>query len=262
MTRKYSQDILKALQNMRPLDDTFMKRMFKNNKELAQLVLRIILKKPDLCVVEIRDQESMNRLAGARSICLDVYCTDAEGRKYNIEVQRAGTGANPKRARYHSSVMDIENLDKGQDFSTLPETYTIFITETDVFGKGKALYSIERINVTCDMPFDDGEHILYVNGSYEANDEIGLLMHDFRSSRPEDMYYPIIRDITSYLKTNEGGIEAMCRIVEEIAEQRAEDTNLKNLRAIIEKLNLTSEQAMELLNIPAEDRQRFTKLLK
>ena len=56
--------------------------------------------------------------------------------------------------------MDIENLDAGQDFAELPDTYTIFITEKDFYGKGKPVYSIERMNLTTGKPFDDGEYIL------------------------------------------------------------------------------------------------------
>ncbi len=54
-----------------------------------------------------------------------------------MEVQRQDRGADPYRARYHSSVIDIENLHSGQDFNDLPETYTIFITEKDFYGKGE-----------------------------------------------------------------------------------------------------------------------------
>ena len=86
----------------------------------------------------------MKRVTGARSICLDAAATDAEGVEYDIEVQRASDGARPKRARYHSSVMDVENLDAGQEFEELPTTYVIFITEKDVFEKGEPYYIIER----------------------------------------------------------------------------------------------------------------------
>ena len=53
----------------------------------------------------------MKRLGGARSICLDAYGEDFSGKKYDLEVQREDKGAEPYRARYHSSCMVIENLD-------------------------------------------------------------------------------------------------------------------------------------------------------
>ena len=72
-------------------------------------------------------------MTGARSICLDAYAEDSTGKKYDMEVQRSDNGADPHRARYHSSVMDVENLDEKQDYRDLPDTYVIFITEKDYY---------------------------------------------------------------------------------------------------------------------------------
>lgn len=123
------QEDLQRLRGFRPIDDDFMRCLFKDNIPLAELVLRIITGKSDLIITDCRTQQDMKRLAGARSICLDAYGTDLTGQKYDLEIQRADKGADPHRARYHSSVMDIENLDAGQEFTELPDTYTIFITE-------------------------------------------------------------------------------------------------------------------------------------
>ena len=78
---------------------------------------------------------------------MDAYGTDSDRKKYDLEIQRADKGAEPDRARYHSSVLDIENLHSGQEFKELPDTYTIFITEEDFFGMGKPVYPIERMNL-------------------------------------------------------------------------------------------------------------------
>ena len=78
---------------------------------------------------------------------MDAYGTDSDRKKYDLEIQRADKGAEPHRARYHSSVLDIENLHSGQEFKELPDTYTIFITEEDFFGMGKPVYPIERMNL-------------------------------------------------------------------------------------------------------------------
>ena len=86
----------------------------------------------------------MNRVTGARSICLDVYGKDTSGKRFDLEVQKENSGAHPKRTRYHSSVLDIENLDVKQDFDELPETYIIFITENDVYQGGYPFYLFER----------------------------------------------------------------------------------------------------------------------
>ena len=147
VTEQQYQEDLQRLRGLRPIDDDFMRCLFKDNIPLAEFVLRIITDKPDLIITDCETQKDMKRLAGARSICLDAYGTDSVGKKYDLEVQRQDKGADPHRARYHSSVMDIENLHSGQEFKELPDTYTIFIIEKDFYGQGKAVYPIERINL-------------------------------------------------------------------------------------------------------------------
>jgi len=201
-----------------------MRCLFKDNIPLAQLVLRIITGKYDLIITDCQTQVDMKRLAGARSVCLDAYGTDSTGKKYDLEIQRAGKGAEPHRARYHSSVMDVENLSAGQEFSELPDTYTIFITEQDLYGMGKPVYSIERMNLDTGKPFEDGEHILYVNGEYRGDSDIGRLMYDFNCTAAADMNFELMADRTRYLKENTKGVREMCKIMEDmVKEERAEE---------------------------------------
>ena len=162
------QEDLQRLRGLRPIDDDFMRCLFKDNIPLAELVLRIITGKKDLVVIECQTQKDMKKLAGARSICLDAYGTDSENKKYDCEIQRADKGANPHRARYHSSVLDVENLDAGQEFVELPDTYTIFITEKDFYGMGEPIYVVERINLTTGKNFEDGEHSSVCNGEFRG----------------------------------------------------------------------------------------------
>ena len=68
---------------------------------------------------------------------LDIYATDSDNKKYNIEIQRADKGAGAKRARYNSSLIDSNILPAGFEVENLAETYVIFITENDVIGKNK-----------------------------------------------------------------------------------------------------------------------------
>lgn len=221
---------LQRLKEIRPIDDTLMRRMFKNNIPLTQLVLRIIIEKPDLLVTSVETQTDMKRVTGSRSICLDAEATDSEGKKYDIEVQKATSGAKPKRARYHSSVMDIENLDANHDFDELPETYVIFITENDVYKKSESFYKIERINLTTTEPFGDEAHIIYVNGAYEGNDEAGALMHDFRCSDPDDMLFDLIRNRARYYKESAEGVSEMCQAMEDMRKETIEKDRMEQAR--------------------------------
>ena len=254
--QQHQEDLIR-LANFRPIDDDFMRVLLKDDLPLAQEILRIILQKDDLVLLSEQTQYDMKRLAGARSLCLDVYATDSNGVKYDIEVQKADNGAAPKRARYHSSAMDIENLKAGQEFEELPVTYTIFITENDVFGGNKEVYPIERINVAMNMPFDDDEHILYVNGAFKGDTEIGRLMQDFMCSNAADMHNERLAEKTRYLKETPKGDSDMCKAIEEVRDEAkkmcAAQIALKLLKRgkmtfdeIAEDSGLTVEEVTEL----------------
>ena len=128
-------------------------------------------------------------------------------------------GYDPHRARYHSSMMDVENLDEKQDYRELPDTYVIFITENDYYKAGEPLYVIENRNLTLNKPFDDGAHILYVNGEYRDDSDLGRLMHDFNCTNADDMNFEILAEKTRYLKENPKGVREMCKVMEDLREE-------------------------------------------
>ena len=81
--QKQHQKNLDALEKLRPLDDTFMRELFRNDLELAQYMLRIILSKPDLILTKEETQYDMQHLFGSRSVTLDVFGVDSDGKQYD-----------------------------------------------------------------------------------------------------------------------------------------------------------------------------------
>ncbi len=247
------QEDLQRLRGLRPIDDDFMRCLFKDNIPLAELVLRIITGKPDLIITDCQTQKDMKRLAGARSICLDAYGTDTTGKKYDLEIQRADKGADPHRARYHSSVMDVENLGAGQEFSELPATYTIFIVEKDFYGMGEPVYPIERMSLLTGKPFEDGEHILYVNGEYRGTSDIGKLMHDFNCTDADDMNFELMAERTRYLKENPKGVSEMCKVIEDMRTQERREAMIDTAKRMIADGILTLEKIAEYVGLSLDE---------
>ena len=220
---KQHQEDLQRLRGLRLIDDDFMNACFDGYTDGAELLLRIILNKPDIRVKSVKTQRRMKNLLG-RDICLDIDADDEAGKEYNVEVQRADKGADMKRARYHSSILDAHLLQPGDDFSDLPETFVIFITENDVIGDGLPLYTIDRQIMNTGKAFDDGEHIIYVNGAdKDASTELGKLMHDFFCTDPDDMHYKELADKVRYFKEDEKGVAAMCKVMEDMRNEAAKN---------------------------------------
>lgn len=260
------QEDLQRLRGLRLIDDDFMNACFDGYIEGAELLLRIILDKPDIRVKSVTTQRQMKNLLG-RDICLDIDADDDSGKKYNIEVQRSDKGADRKRARYHSSILDAHLLKSGEDYSDLPETFVIFITENDVIGEGLPLYKIERKITNTGKSFDDGEHIIYVNGADKnASTELGRLMHDFFCTDADDMNFRELAEKVRFYKEDEKGVAEMCRVMEdmrnETAKKTKEQTTTSHIIDIMEKLKYTAEQAMDLLNIPQAERDIYVGLVE
>ncbi len=232
-------DDLRTIENYRPLDDDFMRELFRNDIPLAQLVLRIITGIDDLHLTSQETQYDLNRLLGSRSICLDVFGTDSKGRKFDLEIQRADRGATPQRARYHSSAIDVEFLKAKAEFTELPISYVIFITENDVRGENKLIYNFEWTDTATGTPLGDGAHIIFVNGAYNNPDdtsELAKLVHDFRCKRAEDMKIKELADKTRYFKETPEGVSIMCKAIEDMRNEAAKEA--EKLRSYQIALNL------------------------
>nr|WP_300800451.1 PD-(D/E)XK nuclease family transposase [uncultured Acetatifactor sp.] len=247
--------ILKAIAELSLLDDNLMTLVFDRNIEATELLLNVILQRNDLKVLEVVGQrEYKNPMSGGRSITIDIYAVDGNGKVYDVEVQHAPEGADPHRARFHSSMVDTKMLKAGQKFKEIHDSYVIFITASDVMGAGRALYHVNRVIEETGTYFGDGSHIIYVNGSYkDDNDPVGRLMHDFRCLSSADMFYPVLARAVEYFKETEGGREVVCQIFEDLAEKWVIEEKKESARRMIASGKLTEEEIAEYAGLPVEE---------
>ena len=209
--------------------------------------------------IDQKHQEDLQRLRGFRLLDDDFFtkCFEGDtasiGAKLNVKVQRSDKGAGRKRARYNSSMMDANLLKKGEDFDKLPETWVIFITENDVMGKGLPLYPIERCFLGTGERFEDGSHILYVNGAYRGDTPIGKLMHDFSCTDAADMYYGTLADRVRFFKESKEGIEIMCRAMEDMRNQTLKDGMINVAKKMLEDGTITLEKIAEFVGLSVEE---------
>ena len=253
------QEYWERIQNMRLMDDAFMRAALKDNIEAAQLILRIILGNPDLKVVRIKTQVEVKNLYG-RSIWMDADVMDSKGNLFDVEMERDKYRASPKRLRYHSAMRDTSSLKEGEDFEKLPTSYIIFVTEEDRWGKGLPLYHVDRkIEETGEDFFGDCCHFIYVNGAYKGDDPIGLLMADLRERDPNKMHYPELAKRVAALKNSEEEVKKMCQAMEITYQEGQRDGLLKgyarSVKSLMRRRGVSSLEAMDDLEIPEEDRQ-------
>ena len=213
------------IKNFTLMSDIFMRNVFKK-RECLEYVLQVIMEKQDLHVIDQIIQKDYKNLQG-RSAVMDCVARDSTGKQFDVEIQQDNEGASPKRARYHSGLMDMNTLNPGQDFEELPESYVIFITRDDILGYGLPIYHIDRQIKELEEAFQDEAHIIYVNSKKQDDTQLGRLMHDLHCKKADEMHSPILAKRVYELKETQKGVELMCHEMEKIYSEGMESGELR-----------------------------------
>ena len=250
------------IKNFTLMSDIFMRNVFKQ-RECLEYVLQVIMEKQDLKVIEQIIQKDYKNLQG-RSAIMDCVARDSEGKQFDVEIQQDNEGASPKRARYHSGLMDMNTLNPGQDFDELPESYVIFITRDDILGYDFPIYHIDRHIKEADDSFQDEAHIIYVNSRKQEDTELGRLMHDLHCKNADEMHSPVLAKRVHELKDTQKGVELMCHEMEKIysegmesGEKRGELKAKKETVLSLAEMGLPVEKIAKAVNHDVNEVQKW-----
>ena len=236
------------IKNFTLMSDIFMRNVFKK-RECLEYVLQVIMEKQDLHVIDQIIQKDYKNLQG-RSAVMDCVARDSTGKQFDVEIQQDNEGASPKRARYHSGLMDMNTLNPGQDCEELPESYVIFITRDDILGYGLPIYHIDRQIKELEEAFQDEAHIIYVNSRKQDDTELGRLMHDLHCKKADEMHSPILAKRMYELKETQKGVELMCHEMEKIYSEGMESGEKRGeLKAKKETALSMAEEGMNIQKI-------------
>ena len=244
------------------MDDVFMRNVLKK-KRCTEYILQIIMGEKNLRVIDQVLQKDYKNLQG-RSAILDCVALNAEGKEINVEFQHEDES--PKRARYHSGLLDMNTLEPGQNFNELPESYVIFITRGDVLGYGLPIYHVERQIEEVEKNFKDEAHIIYVTGSNRENTELGRLMHDLNCKNPSEMHSEILAQRVYELKETPEGVEIMCdeiqKLLDEgmkIKEKQIREEEKRETACRLSEDGMTIEKIARFVDVDVEDVKRWLK---
>ena len=250
------------IKNFTLMSDIFMRNVFKK-RECLEYVLQVIMEKQDLYVIDQVIQKDYKNLQG-RSAVMDCVARDSAGKQFDVEIQQDNEGASPKRARYHSGLMDMNTLNPGQDFEELPESYVIFITRDDILGYGLPIYHIDRQIKELEEAFQDEAHIIYVNSRKQDDTELGKLMHDLHCKKADEMHSPILAKRVYELKETQKGVELMCHEMEKIysegmesGEKRGELKAKKETILSLAEMGIPVNKIAKAVNLSEKDVQKW-----
>ena len=189
------------------ISNDFLFGKVMQDAELCKELLQRILPELDIDHVEYPElQKTIKEDFEAKGVRLDAYVNDGKGTAYDIEMQAVTSKYLPRRTRYYQSMIDLQLVEKGQDYDTLNDSYIIFICLSDLFGKGRYRYSFENIcKEDTEVMLNDGAKKIFLNADGKKGDIIEELKAflDYVAGRPsEDAFVKKLESAVEKAKKN------------------------------------------------------------
>ena len=155
---------MKPIEELTFTDDYMFGYVMRNEEICKGLLERLLqikierLEYPEL-------QKSITPHYENKGVRLDVYVQDSN-RVFDVEVQNILDDDLPTRTRYYQSMMDIDLLLKGKNYSELKESYVIFVCKDDFFGENLPCYSFSNLcHEKLNLELGDKTHKVIFNAS-------------------------------------------------------------------------------------------------
>ena len=145
------------------------------DNELCREVLECLLQRP---VGELDDpvpQREFRYTSEGKPIRLDIYTRD-ENTVYDAEIQNLNKRSIesielPRRTRFYQASIDMDHMNKGGSYKSLPDSSVLFVCTFDPFRKGLCKYTVRGIcEEDNDIVIDDGTVRVFYNCCYVGDD--------------------------------------------------------------------------------------------
>lgn len=238
------------------MDDTFFSVVMEHN-DAAEYLLTQLMGKP-VKIIENKTQYSI-RNAEMHSIVLDALVEDEEHNLYNVEVQVGDKNNHERRLRYYGTAIDWSYLEKGKDYSELPELYMIFISDFDPFEMNKVQYEIVQYVKGTEIEYDNGIHIHYFNTKVDDGTFLAELLQYMKNSDPHNDKFGALSRQVGYHKYRNEEAGTMCKLIDDYTKEQVELGKLEQAVEFVKNLlkkNVPIETALECAQI---DKTTFEK---
>ena len=134
---------MKKFEDLTFTDHYMFEKVLKNPeicKELLERLLKIQIERLEYPEVE----KTISPYYETKGVRLDVYVKD-NNKVFDIELQNSTDSNLGLRTRYYQSMLDTDNLLKGQHYTELPDSYIVFICKNDPFEKELPIYTFQTV---------------------------------------------------------------------------------------------------------------------
>lgn len=200
-----TQRIVKAWEELEIKDD-FMFAKVMRDKRICKMLLERLLQTKIRDIVYLDEQKTIDIEKDAKSVRLDVYLEE-ENRVFNLEMETTNKGNLPKRSRYYQGMIDLNTIEKGENYKKLKESYIIFICTFDPFHQGKAQYTFENLCLEDkELKLNDGAKKVFFNAKDYINaedEEVREFLKYVNGEKSDNPFVKEIEDKVAQVKKNE-----------------------------------------------------------
>ncbi len=258
----------KKIEDLTFIDDGMFQAVMHEpgiSEKLVENLLHVKVKK----IVYPELEKPIKPFYSTKGVRLDVYLKD-EDKIIDVELQTYKQDAIGKRTRYYQSMIDIDSLMKGQDYSELLDSYVLFICNYDPFlkekdvGFGLPCYTFKN---TCtenaDVSLDDKSiKVIYNASAYETveDKDVREFLHFVMTNDPgENDFNKLISETVAKLKDNDefrSDYAAMNLhdrdIMKAAKEEGAQEQAISSVINLLKMNKLSPEEIAQAVNLPLE----------
>ena len=185
--------------------DDYMFGAVMRNPEICKSILETLLNIQIEKLEYPELQKSISTYYESKGVRLDVYVKDSD-KVFDIEIQNNSGISLPKRMRYYQSMVDMDSLMKGQDYSELKESFIIFICNFDPFHQDLPCYTFKNI-CTQDKNLelcDETTKIIFNSSAYnkEKNLELSAFLKYINTKIPTNDFTKKLNILVEESKIN------------------------------------------------------------
>ena len=249
-------------------------------KELLERLLKIQIERLEYPEVE----KTISPYYETKGVRLDVYVKD-NNKVFDIELQNSTDLNLGLRTRYYQSMLDTDNLLKGQHYTELPDSYIVFICKNDPFEKELPIYTfqtfcIENPNLTIKdnaikkifnaKAYNKEEDVAiksflqYINNNKTVDDFTQRLDSFVEKIKQEEVnrkeYQSMnIHDQDTFLRGKNEGYEAgMQQGIQQGMQQGIQQTKIETAKNMI-KDNIPQNAIIKYTGLPTETVEQLAK---
>ena len=243
------------------LKDDFMFGLIMHDPKYVKPFLEMLLKIKIRKVVYPQSQKSIDLSANAKAIRLDVYVEDDQNTVFNLEMQTSDNRNLPKRMRYYQGVIDLNILQKGQDYTKLKKSYVIFICTFDPFGEGRHIYTFCNTcqeNTSLTLNDDAVKIVLNTKGTIDdVSPEMKRILDYIEGKGASDTFTRELENAVQSVRQNEDWRRDYMTLQQEYQERFQEGKIEGKIELLAHDFHLTVPEIAEKLLLSEDEVQRI-----